>query len=553
MEEDAVRDAAESMLAVFALLRAAVRRPRPRCALVQAFHAACTLYFICFDKWKAKDREYMLSRFEMRYAELEDFKGVVRNQDSERSAIPPAVYLDQVDKEQRRLVMQMARLGARERARDLVLRVSGPAQWAALTDCVGEKKQAEADTTKEDAQPPPIDMGNEALLHSLLVEPDFTLESDPAESPFVGAVRTQARKAFWDGLLASTMSGDYAMLMTLIQDIALQITSLAPNSAALRLRVDEGLDQDVILQQLRAGTFEARHYLLFVVEQLAGLCAPSRDDKVGDMRRRYEQLPPAPPPAEMVAAFEDVMEMLRLTRLDLANAHLNMARPLLLEQGVRYERDNFARRLESDGFSLGRTKEWVRQLPASDRFEHRLHAGLAAAFLPEEPLSLESIPETLHLDVERILRIGHHLWRLSVMAVLCMVARTSRVAPPSAAALHDACTGALGAWPDESADAAVALRALGERLEVGPDALHRFEVHAGKAVQYFSPVMVLVRSNLRSVVVDAMQGRAPAEQTYARMGLVPIKGELEGAVRRIAHFARHHVNVHLPTYQSVID
>ena len=59
---------------------------------------------------------------------------------------------------------------------------------------------------------------------------------------------------------------------------------LPPYSQRLRAKIDEVLDLDLIEQQAEHGTLDFRHYGDFIIDKMASMCAPVRDDLVSSLR-----------------------------------------------------------------------------------------------------------------------------------------------------------------------------------------------------------------------------------------------------------------------------
>ena len=59
---------------------------------------------------------------------------------------------------------------------------------------------------------------------------------------------------------------------------------LLPHHQRLRANIDEVLDLDLIQQQAEHGALDFRHYAGFIVDKMASLCAPVRDELVLSLR-----------------------------------------------------------------------------------------------------------------------------------------------------------------------------------------------------------------------------------------------------------------------------
>jgi len=59
---------------------------------------------------------------------------------------------------------------------------------------------------------------------------------------------------------------------------------LLPHHQRLRSSIDEVLDLDLIEQQAEHGTLDFQHYASFIVDKMASLCAPVRDELISSLR-----------------------------------------------------------------------------------------------------------------------------------------------------------------------------------------------------------------------------------------------------------------------------
>jgi len=57
-----------------------------------------------------------------------------------------------------------------------------------------------------------------------------------------------------------------------------------PHHQRLRANIDEVLDLDLVEQQAEHGTLDFRHYASFIVDKMASLCAPVRDELISSLR-----------------------------------------------------------------------------------------------------------------------------------------------------------------------------------------------------------------------------------------------------------------------------
>jgi len=57
-----------------------------------------------------------------------------------------------------------------------------------------------------------------------------------------------------------------------------------PHNQRTRTQIDEVLDLELIEQQAEHGTLDFRHYASFIVDKMAAMCAPVRDELISSLR-----------------------------------------------------------------------------------------------------------------------------------------------------------------------------------------------------------------------------------------------------------------------------
>ena len=59
---------------------------------------------------------------------------------------------------------------------------------------------------------------------------------------------------------------------------------LLPHHQRQRANIDEVLDLDLIEQQAEHGALDFHHYASFIIEKMALMCAPARDQLISSLR-----------------------------------------------------------------------------------------------------------------------------------------------------------------------------------------------------------------------------------------------------------------------------
>ncbi|KAF9578877.1 hypothetical protein BGW38_005112, partial [Lunasporangiospora selenospora] len=113
------------------------------------------------------------------------------------------------------------------------------------------------------------------------------------------------------------------------------------------------LDPELILQELDHGVLDVHGLFRFLGDSLKGHCAPMRDALVESMVNIVVDQD------EIVRGIRMCFEILEWMKLDVANHHLRMLRPLLLDNSIEFEQKYFTEHLALGG-SLVRTTEWFK-------------------------------------------------------------------------------------------------------------------------------------------------------------------------------------------------
>ena len=106
----------------------------------------------------------------------------------------------------------------------------------------------------------------------------------------------------------------------------------------------------LINQQLDRQVLEIRSVLEYIVQKMAMLCAPKRDQVIRELSHE----------TDLTNAFEKIFVVLDDMKLDLMNYKLSTLKPHLQQQAVEYERSKFSEALTAGHISLNRTKEWLK-------------------------------------------------------------------------------------------------------------------------------------------------------------------------------------------------
>jgi len=142
-------------------------------------------------------------------------------------------------------------------------------------------------------------------------------------------------KAFWD-LLRQQLEREppsFDQAIRLLGEIKEDFPQLlSTKNASLLGRVNAALDETLIRQQAERGVLDFRSYADFVINLLASMCSPARDETVAKLKDIED----------VVDTFRGILETMSLMKLDMANFMLAIARSDIAANSVEYEKQKFS-------------------------------------------------------------------------------------------------------------------------------------------------------------------------------------------------------------------
>ncbi|KAL1914530.1 uncharacterized protein VTP21DRAFT_8244 [Calcarisporiella thermophila] len=446
--------------------------PSLKAQRLRSFNEAWHTYYRSFEAWKAKDAERLIRGLMAHHVELDRLWNTVANSPDFVTEWKP-----KIEEQQRDIRRHLAGLGGRqalerlEGARREVLE-ERPSSPEVEEDSIqieagpnhergdygnrpdkgstppASSPQA-APRSVEDAATPSTSKGassvlseipiqstgfsltNEQLAHRIALDPNFEL-SPPPRSALEVYVRDVATQAFFDVAKEDFAQGRAERWVPVVGEIKQRLLEMVPASATSR-EIEEILDVDLMRQQAAKGVFDLQGCIRFILGIMHRLCAPSRDEAIQAIVRLED-------PAE---AFKQIFDMLDTMQLDLANFHIRMARPYIVQHIVEYERAGFEKALKEGTLSLERTEAWLREsahglkeemakrnpegVPQPPlRYEQVYNTAMVAMMctMESEGASSEaSLPETMRLDVDRIVELRAEVRMVTKVAALLMLVR----------------------------------------------------------------------------------------------------------------------------------
>ncbi|CAH4001920.1 T-complex protein 11-like protein 1 [Pieris brassicae] len=280
--------------------------------------------------------------------------------------------------------------------------------------------------TLEDIMKAAHGMRNMALAHEIAVDQDFKLE--PFEAPdnsYQKLVKETMHRAYFD-ILREQLNSDppvYKQALVLLEDVKQGLFSiLLPRHTRIKEMIEEVLDRDFIKQQAENNSLDFQKYAKFVIDLMAKLAAPARDEMI----QNITQL------TDTVDIFRAILETLEVLKLDLANTLIAMIRPHVQKESVQYERNKFDEMLKLSEDGLQYTSEWLQRhiektgltLPVTDT---NIIRNVTAQTLAKAYLELlewdesKGYPETIQLDKPRFVELGFQVYRLVCVASILLV------------------------------------------------------------------------------------------------------------------------------------
>ncbi|CAO2622998.1 T-complex protein 11 X-linked protein 1 [Lemmus lemmus] len=145
--------------------------------------------------------------------------------------------------------------------------------------------------------------------------------------------------AFWDHLKdqLSKTPPDFSCALELISNIKqILVSLLLPHQNRLKSEIEEALDMDLLKQETEHGVLDVPHLSNNVLNLMALLCAPVRDEAVQNLESIKD-------PVELLRG---IFHVLGLMKMDMVNNTIKDIRPYLQDHSVQYERAKFQELLD---------------------------------------------------------------------------------------------------------------------------------------------------------------------------------------------------------------
>lgn len=352
---------------------------------------------------------------------------------------------------------------------------------------------------------------------------------------------------------------------------------MAPASSKIHQDVNDTLDLALIAQQINAETYNVNTTINFVVRTMRKLCAPVRDDAVRAISNA----------GDLADTFRAILELLDLMNLDLANYRIQTLRPYLKDISIEYEREKFSAALKNGKTGLVRTREWlksavtslqeiagqrnpegVEQADTKIRFADVYNDALVSLLSFSEPLSLDSCPETLQLDVERITEYQNEAQAITIVAALLMLTKNFSsaddpirrgTASSTMKTLRDKLFVLLEAKDTTLENLSLqVIHSIQELSDVNFEGLSEekqklIRTMVGKTLSYKDTVYSLLSRRLGSIIRSHLQhGQFSSNETLNSYGFGVVRSKLEKLSYKMYILARHNRDVYASWYDEII-
>ncbi|KAL2355710.1 T-complex protein 11-domain-containing protein [Cryomyces antarcticus] len=277
---------------------------------------------------------------------------------------------------------------------------------------------------------------NRVLVHELAIDKDYRIEVSPHSD-----TKDSINRAVCDGMRKGVEQGTGApWTVAMAQNIRSKLLKLVQEGNSMHRHISEVIDLDMISMQCAHGAFSYNDFFASMANILPKLCAPFRDEQVRvlaeDLRKGSDEV------GNMIDLLFRLLHVIDLLSLDYSNYLLMNVAPTLLREASAYEQRQFAQDLEKGVITLQKTKHWWRNAsvnvlteaerrdpesvnrPADRPTSERIYArGLVDLAVATTPLQETDLPETLHLDKSRIVRIRGDALRITTIGAILLTAK----------------------------------------------------------------------------------------------------------------------------------
>ena len=345
------------------------------------------------------------------------------------------------------------------------------------------------------------------------------------------------------------------------------LINLLPEKSKLIIELQEALDTHLIEQQIEKKVFDVKGCLDYVTSKMLQFCAPVRDSAIKAIKKE----------TDLVLIFEQIFNVLEDMKVDMMNYQLQSIKPMVKQQAVEYEQKKFNESLENNEISLDKTSAWLQKYAEllkessfsrnPENIEHPdlkvsyekvYHDGILGLLFSSSRLEISEIPETFHLDIERLLFMQNEAQALCIVAALIMLLKNIVPSLRSNSKMlleikNDLLT--LLEAPDTNFEnIALHLIEKGKKAAgtISPEQESLVRNMVEKTVSFNDGVFSLISRRMQTIIRHQMEKTTFKKESLASYGLDSIESELENLSRRIYLLANHNKQVYVNHYDDIL-
>lgn len=278
---------------------------------------------------------------------------------------------------------------------------------------------------------------NRILTHELAINKDYKLEDRNSE------VRDHLYRSICESMKAGFEAGNGALWTTsTAQNIREKLLRMLKPGNSMHTMITEALDLESIHRQCQQGVFSYSGFFEFMANVLPKLCAPFRDQEVKTFAEDLRAEGSGDELGTMIDKLFKLLRMVDVLSLDYSNFMIMSAAPTLIQEASGYEQRMFAQDLQAGRRSLEHTKRWWIQAYTAltseadrrdpDNVRHpsdrptptKVYThGLVETVICQGDLESDLLPETLHLDVERLRQLRVKAIRVVVIGAILLTTK----------------------------------------------------------------------------------------------------------------------------------
>ncbi|EMC97679.1 hypothetical protein BAUCODRAFT_33402 [Baudoinia panamericana UAMH 10762] len=439
----------------------------PSATQLEALSQSYSAYTSAFAAWRLQDSSVLIEGMVASFVELDAIWQTVKDDDRGEVA---SDYREGIRDNQVLLLSRIRKLAGADRADQLIKKairesrrkrpkkrnaaevrprgvevpsVQASAEPAATlveptpaTEAEEWQSQSSAEITRKLFTPMP---SNRVLTHELAIDKDYKLTDTSA------ALREDLYRSICASMKQCFEAGEGSLwTLSAAENVREKLLRMLKPGNSMYTLISETLDLESIARQCQAGIFSYDGFFDFMANVLPKLCAPFRDQEIAALVGGLKQQPTAEG-GELDAMIDKLFKLLRAVdtlSLDYTNFMLMSMAPTLVREAAGYEQRAFAADLEAGRITLQRTKRWWRDAQghlsteadgrdpggvrlAADRPKpEKVYARVLVDLAIEQgPLTMDAVPETLHLDVARLAEIRAQAVRVTVIGAVLLTAK----------------------------------------------------------------------------------------------------------------------------------